>query len=258
MDERIHAAFEAVHAGDHLKAAALTAIQKKNRKFSWKKLSVAVSFAVLCLVVGLGFYVSRTPVSYISIDVNPSIELELSRFDRVLSATAYNEDGEAVLEQLDLEGALYTDAIKTLLASPAMQSYLKEDALVTFTVAAESGKKEAALLAGTRHCTNLKAESYCADVGSLAEAHECGLSFGKYAAYQVLAEYDDTVTADDCQNMTMSELHDQIEHHAAQSGGEQHHNRHGNHNTASTEPAAEETTETTTEAHGKGHHHNRS
>ena len=51
------------------------------------------------LAVSIGGYsYIQTPVSYVSIDVNPSVELTLNRVDRVISATAFNGDGEAVLE----------------------------------------------------------------------------------------------------------------------------------------------------------------
>lgn len=49
----------------------------------------------LCfLMAGAGGYtVYSRPVSYISIDVNPSIELAVNRFDRVVSAKATTQTG---------------------------------------------------------------------------------------------------------------------------------------------------------------------
>ena len=51
-----------------------------------------------------GYSWVQRPVSYVSIDVNPSIELALNRFDRVVYAAAYNLEGEEILNGLSLKG----------------------------------------------------------------------------------------------------------------------------------------------------------
>lgn len=87
---------------------------------------------------------------------------------------------------------------------------------LTFTVASGSAQKENALLSGiksTSGCQEHGGLGYGADIGAVQEAHESGLSLGKYAAYQVLSQYDSSITADDCHNMTMSEIHGLIEEH---------------------------------------------
>ncbi len=64
----------------------------------------ATACAALLLAIGItGYSWTKTPVSYISIDVNPSIELSLNRFGRVVSATAFNAEGRKILETLSLK-----------------------------------------------------------------------------------------------------------------------------------------------------------
>ena len=68
--------------------------------------ALCYAMAVICIFIlaGTGGYsVYSRPVSYISIDVNPSIELAVNRFDRVVSATGYNADGEDILQHVSLE-----------------------------------------------------------------------------------------------------------------------------------------------------------
>ena len=73
---------------------------------------LASALACLLLMLGVGFWqLWRTPVSYISIDINPSIELALNRLDRVVAVTAYNEDGAAVAQGLSLENRPYQQAM---------------------------------------------------------------------------------------------------------------------------------------------------
>ena len=47
----------------------------------------------------------------------------------------------------------------------------------------------------------------------VSEAHGHGISIGKYSAYLQLAKYDDSVTVEDCHEMSMSEIHRRISEH---------------------------------------------
>ncbi|HIZ42609.1 MAG TPA: hypothetical protein H9811_08620 [Candidatus Gemmiger excrementigallinarum] len=49
-----------------------------------------------------------------------------------------------------------------------------------------------------------------AGAGEVEQAHECGLSYGKYRAYRELAALDPTVTPEAVQGMTMREIRDRI------------------------------------------------
>lgn len=40
----------------------------------------------------------------------------------------------------------------------------------------------------------------------MQEAHEHGLSFGKYSAYQTLLEYDSSITIDGVRGRTMAQI----------------------------------------------------
>ncbi|MFZ2539716.1 MAG: hypothetical protein WAX04_12590 [Oscillospiraceae bacterium] len=76
---------------------------RKETQFKSKKLAImAVSAAAFVILCGTGAYVYASPYSYVSLDVNPSIEYSLNRFDRVLSVDAVNEDGDKILNEIDL------------------------------------------------------------------------------------------------------------------------------------------------------------
>lgn len=63
---------------------------------------VAAVFAVF-MIGGGSAYAYYSPYSYVSFDVNPSIEYTLNRFDRVLSVKAVNEDGQDILDEIGIE-----------------------------------------------------------------------------------------------------------------------------------------------------------
>lgn len=67
-----------------------------------KRIAWFSSAAALVLVSAVSGWAYLSPYSYVSLDVNPSIEYSLNRFDRVLSVKAVNDDGEDILKQISL------------------------------------------------------------------------------------------------------------------------------------------------------------
>ena len=58
-----------------------------------KKITMLTASAVAILILGVGTWAYASPYSYISLDVNPSIEFVLNRFDRVLKVKAGYQAG---------------------------------------------------------------------------------------------------------------------------------------------------------------------
>lgn len=194
--------------------------------------AVAAACMLLLLTTGIGGYLwSQEAVSYVSIDVNPSIELALNRFDRVVSVKAYNAEGVEVLKDLSLKGKGYTQAIGAIVESEAMGVYLSDGAELVFTVAA-TGNREDELKSGVESYADRsghKSQSASVDMETVSQAHGCGISLGKYYAWQQLQQYDDTVTVDACKDMSMTQLHDLISEHEKEHGQEGGHEEEGGH-----------------------------
>ncbi len=167
---------------------------------------------ILCLGFGSWYY-WETPVSYVSIDVNPSIELVLNRADRVVRVESQNEDGALVLKDLQLKGKRYLQAVELLVESDAMRPYLTKDADLTLTVASPKAEELLVALRGSSVTNRYQGLYRQADLEMVHLAHACGLSLGRYQMYQMIAQYDDSVTAEDCQHMTMCQLHETLFHY---------------------------------------------
>ena len=222
LTNKIHDAFDHIKADTQLKETTkhfLSVKRKKNISLFhhsiFPKILAAVC-AILFLTAGIkGYTWIQTPVSYVSIDVNPSIELALNHFDKVLSVTAYNTEGEEILKGLSLKGKKYTEAINTIMESNVMNLYLTDDAELVFTIATTSDH-ENKLKKGVASCschTKHNTQSISTDIEVVSKAHDNGLSLGKYYAYLQLSQYDDTITIDECKDMSMSEIHHLIYEH---------------------------------------------
>ena len=49
-----------------------------------------------------GYFLYFIPVSSISVDVNPSIELGINRFDKVVTVDTFNNDGYHIMSSLNV------------------------------------------------------------------------------------------------------------------------------------------------------------
>jgi hypothetical protein len=63
----------------------------------------AASAAAAVCLCGIGAWAYTSPYSYVSLDVHPSIEFTLHRFDRVLTVTAVNDDAQEIVGELVLQ-----------------------------------------------------------------------------------------------------------------------------------------------------------
>lgn len=90
---------------------------------------IAVAAAVIVLLVAspLLTIINRAPevpVAYVSIDINPSLELTVSNYNHVLAAQAYNKDGQKVLDGLNLKGIEIKDAVSFISKKAKQLGYI--------------------------------------------------------------------------------------------------------------------------------------
>ena len=111
------------------KGTAINMTTKKQTKKIWPTL-VAACLAVILLGGGGLFYQQANAVaSVVSLDVNPNIELKLSRSEKVLACVPLNDDAKTVLADMgggaDLKGAKLDVAVNAIVGSLVRNGYLE-------------------------------------------------------------------------------------------------------------------------------------
>lgn len=215
MDERIRDAFEPIRAEEELKQstrAFLDRARSRRRRQPARYLATAMACLVLLLVGIGGYQFYFTPTSVLSIDINPSLELGVNRFDKVVTVQGYNEDGQALADSLELKYLDYQEALEVLLASQSIMERLDQGELLSITVVGKDEDQSTRVLAGAEACAAGQENVYCGhgDADELEEAHHAGLSMGKYQAFLELQALDPTVTTDDVAGLTMRQIQDWI------------------------------------------------
>ena len=79
-----------------------------------KLIPVAVAIVLLFASCVFGYKIYSTPVTVLSVDINPSLELGINRFDKVVNVKGYNVDGSEFTSDLDIIHQDYKKAIEKL------------------------------------------------------------------------------------------------------------------------------------------------
>ncbi len=98
------------------------------KKSSVSRLAAGVSgLAAALIICTIGAFAYQVPTDYVSLDVNPSIEFSVNRFDRILSVKAVNDDGEEILSDMDLNHKTIEEGIRKTLDRLVEGKYINDD-----------------------------------------------------------------------------------------------------------------------------------
>jgi len=179
-------------------------------------LSFVFLFAAIFAIIGC------TEVSandtYVTLDINPSIELIVNRRDKVIYANALNEDGEVLLAELDLIGMDVEDAIDLIIETATNLGYIDPDAEETY-VSVTAISKDTAIGDQVReqikeHINNAFARRYMMGKAQdkaftpefIAEAESYGVTPGFLFMVKSALIADDELLLEDALLLTPEEL----------------------------------------------------
>ena len=113
---------------DERKGTVIPMTTKKTTKKRWTTLAAACLAVMLLCGGGVFYQQAHAVASVVSLDVNPSIELKVSRNEKVLVCTPLNEDAKAILADMsngaDLKGAKLDVAVNAIVGSLVRNGYL--------------------------------------------------------------------------------------------------------------------------------------
>lgn len=216
MNRALKELFGPIRAEEDLKDRTRAFLGERTRGYTKaKRRYPAYAAACACLLLALlgGRWLYFTPTAAISIDINPSLELSVNRFDRVIAVTGFNEDGQALSGALDVKYKNCVQAVEQILRHDSVVSLLSGGEVMAITVVGPDRRQSAQLLTGieARTAGQGNIDCYLARPEEAAAAHEAGLSCGKYRAFLELRRLDPAITPEDVQGMTMREIRDRID-----------------------------------------------
>lgn len=238
MTDRIRQAFDGITAGQELKDKTRERLaQAVGRQAGRARMRRRLALAAACLALCVGgAWLYLVPTVRIGVDINPSLELGVNRFDRVVSVKGLNDDGRLLAGQLDVRFDECTEAVEKILRNETVASLLAQDEVLSVTVVGEREDGQCqSVLAGVKACLQGHRNTHCAymDEQQAQQARECGLSCGKYQAFLEAQALGASLTPEQAGEMSMRELRELIAalsqqgQAPQQGGGHGHHGGHG-------------------------------
>lgn len=198
------------------------AVETKKKKRRWAPLAAAACLALVLVGGGGGYYyysANNAVVSLVSLDVNPSIQLEVNKNEKVLSATPMNDDGAEILADMDLKGTQADVAMYAIIGSLLQHGYVDELAnsiLITVEdddqargekLQQELTAQADAALANAQVNGAVLAQTLQNSEELSQKAQEYGISTGKAALIQaIVAGSNNTKTFEELVGLSINEL----------------------------------------------------
>jgi hypothetical protein len=226
-------ALDRVHADDALKQRTVDYIKNidanvisiddvkkryNKRPAVMRRLVIAACAAVVLCVLPIGGYaVYKTPTSYVSVDINPSVELGINAFGKVVSVTPYNADGEIVLGGLDLMNKNVESAVRLIVRSASQNGFIKDDGSTFISVTAETDSDtqarqlEADAETGAQDAIDQENDAATVETEHIGldrrdDAIALGISPGKLNLIEKLQALDPAITVDAYKDATVSDI----------------------------------------------------
>ena len=212
---------------DERKGTVIPMTTKKTVNRKWTTL-VAACLAVMLLGGGGIFYQQAHAVaSVVSLDVNPSIELKVSKSEKVLVCTPLNEDAKAILADMDdgadLKGAKLDVAVNAIVGSLVRNGYLNSISSAIMisvedkdTARAEKLQRElTSTVDGVLQTSEAKAavltQTLTQDAAREQQARENNISTGKAALVNRVLALNPALKFDALAKLSVEELKDLAE-----------------------------------------------
>lgn len=199
------------HASGTSKGQGSPTPQKRRKALHFAKggriAAIAACLALVACLIG-GAVDFLRPVAYVGIDVNPSVELTLNRFDIVVGTHALNDDGQQALDEAPCMWRAFDDAARDL--DGAMRSIAGGGAVVEVSIDCDNENRYVALAAQSNDCFGRNGEAHCnrTSAEERQAAHDSGMGVAKYRSYQALQEAGVDISAEKCASMSMRQLRD--------------------------------------------------
>ena len=212
---------------DERKGTVIPMTTKKTTKKRWTTLAAACLALVLLGGGGIFYQQAHAVASVVSLDVNPSIELKVSKSEKVLVCTPLNEDAKAILADMgggaDLKGAKLDVAVNAIVGSLVRNGYLNSISSAIMisvedndTARAEKLQRElTSTVDGVLQTSEAKAsvltQTLTQNAGLTQQARENSISIGKAALVNRVLALNPALEFDALAKLLVEELKDLAE-----------------------------------------------
>lgn len=193
--------------------------------------SIAAVLIITAILTGYGMAFYR-PVTYVTVDVNPSVEISLNRFDRTVDVVGLNEEGERLVGDGKSFRALPAEEVVGILLDRAReQKFLTVESVVMITISNLKDEKKLDLERKLEYTVRKELEKVKGENGISVqqeggnevelyvqhasiklhnEAKKLGISQGKLVLYEKLKERDSKLELENIKKMQVKDILEEL------------------------------------------------
>lgn len=198
-------------------ASSSTRPVERRRPFAKHTITAICTAAVICAALFGAYNYYKTPVSYISLDINPSVELGVNPFGKVVSAIAYNNDGQTILNGQNVIDSSVKNAVDELVKSAAQKGFIAKDGSTVIALTSETDSNSVATqlqsdaAQGAESAIKSEGDSATVQKENVAlarrdEARKLGITPGKLNLIQKLQALDSTISVNEYKDAKVTDI----------------------------------------------------
>lgn len=178
-----------------------------------------VAASLLIFILAGQFYLGQTPpaAAFLTIDINPSIELGVSADRKVVSARSLNSDGEKILAEVKIKKHDLQEAVEMIVAQAVADHFLtdKDSNVILATLTVDSGTEPVVDLESVYSAIRTPVDSSGVDAEVIIEpvstemrqeAANSGMSTGRYLLLQRSDKKGIPVSVSEITSMSLGKL----------------------------------------------------
>lgn len=178
-----------------------------------------VAASLLIFILAGQLFNGKTPqaAAYLTIDINPSVELGVSVDKKVVSARGLNSDGERVLSEVRIKGHDLSKAVELIVAQAVVDQYLqeKDDNVILATLTVDGDAEPMVDLDSVYEAIRSPVESGGVNAEVIIEpvrpemrqeAAKSGISTGRYLLLQKLDKKGVPVSVNEIKSQSLGKL----------------------------------------------------
>ncbi|MBF4693592.1 anti-sigma factor domain-containing protein [Fusibacter ferrireducens] len=178
--------------------------------------------AILMIVFLINSQFLNVTYAVMSVDINPSLELELNKAGEVIKVRPLNEEAKQLVSILQLKGQSYETAVIQILDQAVLSGYNIDQKSVLIAVAPTQSNLEQLVKdiekSMSVYIERLNAEVLIGDYQSYEKTKSEGISLGRHLISEEHPDYDE----DDIKHLEIHDLFERIEHERDEHESDEH------------------------------------
>ncbi|MEG0276575.1 MAG: hypothetical protein RR585_05185 [Coprobacillus sp.] len=204
---------DSIKASEKTKKNTLNYVLSKKQKNNYKPFVIAMMVTCVLLFTFISLP-SKSTSAFITMDINPSFEIEINDQYKIINIISYNNDGDKIMNQEKLKGKQFQEALSTLLSNQEYEQYLNDGILEISIFSLDKKLSNELEKYIDKQLKQKQIKQYhCSQIDEATHnnASQHHMSAGKFSVIEKILSYSSNYSQVELKTKSMRELYDILE-----------------------------------------------